>query len=477
MTIPAAPDDPEIAIGGDDTSPSAPLLQPVTASIMPDRPSLSDIPVATASIATPTPTAASVEAARVPSFVTIALANGTGNIERTTNPNDGSLSVKVTTINSQPNGYREILIEYFHIPTDMTSTVSMLIDEGTPPLSVYRTNMERQILPPSSAEVVTSPPQPAYAISPTTATTTNNNTINDAGFPQRQPSTELTTNEKTARKMCLVIAVVIFVAIIVFAVATEPGNNYDNNWPTPSPVPAPPAYPVSACNGKRTGGTPNWKDSAGDSCEWYERSSEYSDRCSGYDYGGAMGPAKDHCCYCLVTAAPTPRPTYYWQKRTPYPVSSCNGAKTGGMAGWKDINGSGCDWYEVNDSPGCPRFGDISGIGGTAKDNCCFCRSSSTSDPDPPSTSPFPVSSCNGEKTGGTPEWKDRHGFGCDYYEKLPWYCKDVYHPNGNGMGSPMDHCCACMIVESDPPSASPVQSTPTVVPTLKPNQESILLE
>jgi len=416
MTIPAAPDDPEIAIGGDDdnASPSAPLLQPVTASIMPDRPSLISFRYSSCYAST------SVEAARVPSSVTVSLVNGTGNIERTTNPNDGSLSVKVTTINSQPNGYREIVIEYFHIPTDMTSTVSMLIDEGTPPLSVYRTNMERQILPPSSAEVVTSPPQPAYAISPTTATTTNNNTINDAGFPQSQPSSERTTREKNG---CIISSVIVAVAavipivlIIIFA-GEQTGNNSNNNN-----APAPPAYPVSACNGKRTGGTPNWKDSTGDSCEWYERSSGYSDRCTDYDFTGAMGPAKDHCCYCLVTAAPTPRPTYYWQKNPP-------------------------------------------SIQSTTKPT-----SSSSS-------SPYPVSSCNGEKTGGTPEWKDRHGFGCDYYEKIPWYCKDVYHPNGNAIGSALDNCCACMIVESDPPSSSPVQSTPTVAPTLKPNQVSISLE
>ncbi|KAL3809341.1 hypothetical protein ACHAXA_003230 [Cyclostephanos tholiformis] len=48
-----------------------------------------------------------------------------------------------------------------------------------------------------------------------------------------------------------------------------------------------------------TGSTPNWVDSAGDGCDWYE--SHDSPGCD--DYGdswvGSMGPASENCCYCF----------------------------------------------------------------------------------------------------------------------------------------------------------------------------------
>jgi len=43
---------------------------------------------------------------------------------------------------------------------------------------------------------------------------------------------------------------------------------------------------------------------------------------------------------------------------------------------WFDGNGNKCDWYESNDTPGCPTYGD-SGKGwplGTANENCCYCK-------------------------------------------------------------------------------------------------------
>ena len=104
-------DDPEISVveegGGDLNLPSPSAPDAVTASIIPEnRPSLDNLPTATAEVATAM--IPSTEAARVPSFVTRPLADGrTGNIERTTNPSDGSLSVKVTTITHHPNGYRD----------------------------------------------------------------------------------------------------------------------------------------------------------------------------------------------------------------------------------------------------------------------------------------------------------------------------------------------------------------------------------
>jgi hypothetical protein len=41
---------------------------------------------------------------------------------------------------------------------------------------------------------------------------------------------------------------------------------------------------------------------------------------------------------------------------------------------WVDADGDGCDWYEENDLPGCPKNGSsYEGNMGTADDNCCYC--------------------------------------------------------------------------------------------------------
>ena len=197
MTI-VTEDDPEISfgVGGEDDdllpSPSAP---PVTTSSMPDdRSSLDAMPtaIATTAVATMVP---NIEAARVPSFVSRSLADGrTGNMERTTNPTDGSLSVKVTTTTHQPNGYREMTTEYFHIPSHMATTVSMAMDvAGQPPSSLYRTNVQHQILPPSSGAVV-GPPTPASAYP---ITTPGQSMANDIAH-QLASSTEGTNSAPTS---------------------------------------------------------------------------------------------------------------------------------------------------------------------------------------------------------------------------------------------------------------------------------------
>ena len=90
-------DDPEITFSGMDNDP-LPSAPPVTASMIDNN-----LPTATAigspivSSPTPTPTTTSG-----------------GNIERIFN-DDGSLSIKITTTTPQPNGYREVQIEYFLI--------------------------------------------------------------------------------------------------------------------------------------------------------------------------------------------------------------------------------------------------------------------------------------------------------------------------------------------------------------------------
>ena len=41
---------------------------------------------------------------------------------------------------------------------------------------------------------------------------------------------------------------------------------------------------------------------------------------------------------------------------------------------WKDSYGDGCDWYEDNERPGCPKYGYLNDGGmGVADDNCCHC--------------------------------------------------------------------------------------------------------
>jgi hypothetical protein len=54
--------------------------------------------------------------------------------------------------------------------------------------------------------------------------------------------------------------------------------------------------------------------------------------------------------------------------------STCN------TAGWVDADGDGCDWYEENELPGCPLYGDCCDGGmGVANNNCCFCAGTGVS--------------------------------------------------------------------------------------------------
>ena len=54
--------------------------------------------------------------------------------------------------------------------------------------------------------------------------------------------------------------------------------------------------------------------------------------------------------------------------------------------GWTDSWGDRCEWYEANDSPGCPTYGQS--VGG-ATDNCCYCAGKQESFlADPPTPSP-----------------------------------------------------------------------------------------
>ena len=163
--------------------------------------------------------------------------------------------------------------------------------------------------------------------------------------------------------------------------------------------------------------------------------------------------------------------------------------------GWADIDGDGCDWYELYEIPGCPSFGDYTGydvntgeplVGASvANDNCCHCFGTAVRDiPNlwsrilifilltimvfnppqaptqslPPST-PYPTyppseshaptvspaPTATSPCTGNTPGWKDSFGDGCSWYELAdepgcPFY---KYLFKGE-MGLPKDNCCYC---------------------------------
>ena len=81
------------------------------------------------------------------------------------------------------------------------------------------------------------------------------------------------------------------------------------------------------------------------------------------------------------TTVPTPSPTSASPSYAPIaPTATC----TGSTAGWVDVGRDGCAWYEQNDHPGCPYWGDFGGYdengemiigdpGSVANDNCCYC--------------------------------------------------------------------------------------------------------
>ena len=85
----------------------------------------------------------------------------------------------------------------------------------------------------------------------------------------------------------------------------------------------------------------------------------------------------------IPTDAPTtnPPPTTPFPTRvvdpTPKPTSPC----TGNTPDWVDVDGYGCEWWEVNDSPDCPLHGDeYEGTMGVANDNCCYCAGTAVSE-------------------------------------------------------------------------------------------------
>jgi len=159
-------------------------------------------------------------------------------------------------------------------------------------------------------------------------------------------------SDRVKYNMKSAVSAIIFASIISITTG-------ETTVPTPSLTSAPfPLTPTATC----TGSTPGWVDAVGDGCAWYEMNDEpgcpkYGDF-GGYDWktgepiiGEPGSVPKDNCCYCF-------------------------GICTGSTPGWADVDGAGCGWYEENDLPGCPWYGNYGGTDantGVANDNCCYC--------------------------------------------------------------------------------------------------------
>ena len=75
------------------------------------------------------------------------------------------------------------------------------------------------------------------------------------------------------------------------------------------------------------------------------------------------------------TFAPTPRPSSPCEGNTP---------------DWVDNYGSGCEWYERVDQPGCPTYGNtFTGDMGPASETCCYCMMTTAPAPTPPEVEDF----------------------------------------------------------------------------------------
>jgi V8-like Glu-specific endopeptidase len=77
---------------------------------------------------------------------------------------------------------------------------------------------------------------------------------------------------------------------------------------------------------------------------------------------------------------------------TPPPPPPPSGGSCTDWANWTDSYGDGCEWYEANDSEGCPSWTGCCDAGnGTPDQACCHCGGGNTSStPTPPAPTPPP---------------------------------------------------------------------------------------
>jgi hypothetical protein len=110
---------------------------------------------------------------------------------------------------------------------------------------------------------------------------------------------------------------------------------------------------------------PNWYDSAGDDCNWYE-DGENCDR-YGDQFESTDGlSAKSACCICGGGLSSQPTLVQDWMNLSP----GCSDDPFG----WFNTEGFGCDWYAQEPARNCMEFGESVDYNGVAANKaCCAC--------------------------------------------------------------------------------------------------------
>ena len=172
---------------------------------------------------------------------------------------------------------------------------------------------------------------------------------------------------------------------------------------------------------------------------------------------------------------------------------ACGGGCIDTPSDWTDFLNDPCSWYEDNDSPGCPFYGDTTGMHSqlTANDVCCHCRLtasiidddvSTVTDDDTPYITNDDVSTIQDDDITPTApdpncsnvphDWTDEFGDGCEYLEEVDVFGCELYgFIVGTGGVRALEACCWCGGGEVEPlanlttlvPSAVPSVAVPLV--------------
>jgi trypsin len=157
---------------------------------------------------------------------------------------------------------------------------------------------------------------------------------------------------------------------------------------------------------------------------------------------------------------------------TPPPPPPSGGTCTN-WAGWTDSYGDGCEWYEANDSAGCPNWTGCCDAGnGTPDQACCHCGGGDTSStpppPNPTPSPPPPPGTCQ-DKEG----WVDEFGDACDWYDSdKPGICSTFGNTPGSDGLNAAQACCACgggSSGSTPTPPPPPASSAPSSAPVTTP--------